>query len=364
MLKYVLRQYLSCIRYKKPFSSTPYSLGMKMYKETNVAKKSKLRVFLDLYKLSKYWKAFPDSYFRFGMFKKDYTDFDKMKSFVPQNAYYPYSKVKDTRYNLLIDDKIIFHDIMSYYGLPVPKRYFTFRNNAFRDSFKILDNKEVDAIINSIKDERIFVKRSSGGGASGISIFTRTDGGIYIDEDGIEVSAEMIKKKFNSESIIFEKQIRQEKTLAQFNPDTVNTIRILTYKHQIISATVRFGGKGGFIDNLSRGGVAVSCDINTGELGEYGMRMYDIRKYYDHPDSKIKFKGVRITQWNDIVNLVYKTMELLPYYTSVGFDIATTESGPVIIEINTGAGIGLSQIGREYGLANIFRKNANPPHRI
>ena len=356
MLKYVLRQYLSCIRHKKPFSSTTFSRGMKMYKETQIAKKSKIRVFLDLYKLSKYWNAFPDSYFRFGMFRKEYTDFDKMASFVPQDAYYPYSEVKDARYNLLIDDKIIFHDIMSYYGLPVPKRYFTLKNNVFRDASRILSNEEVDTILKNITDERIFIKRSSGGGASGISIFTRKESGVYIDEEGVEVSADMIRQKYNGGCFIFEKQIMQEKTLAQFNPDTVNTIRVLTYKNKIISATVRFGGKGGFIDNLSKGGVAVNCDVNTGELGEYGMRMYDINKYYEHPDSKIKFNGVIVTQWNDIVNIVNKTMELLPYYTSVGFDIATTDDGPVVIEINTGAGIGLSQIGREYGLADIFLK--------
>ena len=327
-----------------------------MYRECQVEKKSKTRVLLDLYKLSRYWKVFPDSYFRFGMFTKDYTDFDKMKSFVPQEAYYPYSRVKDARYNLLIDDKIIFHDIMSYYDLPVPKRYFTFRDNIFRDASKILNDNEVDSILKGISDERIFVKRSSGGGASGIFIFTKKYDGIYIDEEGVEVNAKSIRQKYNGGCFIFEKQIKQEKTLAQFNPDTVNTIRVLTYKNEIISATVRFGAKGGFIDNLSKGGVAVNCDINTGELGEFGMRIYDINKYYEHPDSKKKFKGFKVAQWDEIKELVNKTMQFLPYYTSVGFDIATTDEGPIIIEINTGAGIGLSQIGKEYGLADVFQK--------
>lgn len=354
MLRYIIKQYISCIHHKKPFSSVPFSRGMKMYKEVVSGKKSIFRIFIDIYRLSKYWKVFPDSYFRFGMFMKDYTDFDKMKSFIPQQAYYPFSKAKDARYNLLIDDKILFHDIMSYYGLPVPKRYFIYRNGEFRNASKILTNDEVNSILKNINDDRIFVKLTSGGGASGIFIYTKKENGIYVDDKKNEVSAEMIKEKYRETDLIFEEQIKQDKILAQFNPDTVNTIRILTYKDKIASATVRFGGKGDFIDNLSKGGVAVSCDIETGELGEYGMRIYDINKYYEHPDSKIKFKGVRISQWEEIKNIITKSLNLLPYYKSVGFDIATTDEGPVIIEINTGAGIGLSQIGREYGLADTF----------
>lgn len=54
---------------------------------------------------------------------KDYTDIDKMKSFIPQKVYNFYSADKDSRYHLLIDDKILFHDFLSYYGLPVPTRF-------------------------------------------------------------------------------------------------------------------------------------------------------------------------------------------------------------------------------------------------
>lgn len=37
---------------------------------------------------------------------------------------------------------------------------------------------------------------------------------------------------------------------------------------QVISAAVRFGRTGGFVDNTAKGGVAVSLDIKTGRLGE------------------------------------------------------------------------------------------------
>ena len=86
------------------------------------------------------------------------------------------------------------------------------------------------------------------------------------------------------------------------------------------------------------------------------MRMYDIKKYYSHPVSLLKFEGVIVTQWPEVRALIELTLHYLPYYNSVGFDIATTDDGPIILEINTGAGINLSQTGK-YGLENFFLNN-------
>lgn len=332
--------------------------GIHLYRITPTdIKKSPFTCLKEVIMLFNYWDAFPDSYFRFGMFLKEYNDKDKMKSFVPQGAYYRYSTDKDVCYHILIDDKIIFHDIMTQYGLPVPKRYFTFREGVFRQGADLITDMEVDTILKGISDERIFVKKFTGGAASGVSIFTKKEDGVYVDKDGDIVNAAMIRNKYANQDFFFEKQIIQETVLSQFNPDTVNTIRVLTYKNKVISATVRFGGKGEYVDNVSANGVAVSLDIETGVLGDYGMKMYStIEHFYEHPNSRLKFKNTKVTQWFEVKRLVEKTLKYMPYYKSVGFDVATTENGPVIIEINTGAGINLSQMGKEYGLAKFFVK--------
>lgn len=328
-----------------------------LYKKTSsTIKKTPIRCIKDIIMLFKYWDAFPDTYFRFGMFLKEYSDKEKMKSFVPQGAYYRFSADKDIRYHILIDDKIIFHDIMTHYGLPVPTRYFTFRNGEFRNGSKLITDEEVDTIIESITDNLIFVKRFTGGAASGVSILTRNNDGAFIDAKGRKISASMIRRDYSGQDFFFEKQIIQEQVLNKFNSSTVNTIRVLTYKNKVISAAVRFGRKGSFVDNTAKGGIAVSLDIQTGILQSYGMREYDLNHYTEHPDSHLKFKDTYVAQWPEIKYIVEKTLKYLPYYQSVGFDIATTNAGPVIIEINTGAGIYLSQMGKEIGLRDYFNK--------
>ena len=80
-----------------------------------------------------------------------------------------------------------------------------------------------------------------------------------------------------------------------------------------------------------------------------------VERFYEHPDSHIKFKDTLVVQWTAVKEIVEKTLRYLPYYCSVGFDVATTPDGPVILEINTGSGINLSQMGKDYGLAYVFK---------
>ena len=346
------------VKYRNPerYYASAFFKGFHFYKSVkNVRKKSYLVVLKEVRSQYYHWgEVFPDTYFRFGMFLENCTDQRRMLSFIPREAYYRYAKDDDPRYHVLIDDKILFHDIMMHYGFPVPQRFFIFRNNEFRSGNQLLTDEQVDSIISSVNDERIFVKRYTGGCASEISIFKRGEYGKYYSEEGDLVSSSLIRSKFKNQDYIFEKQLQQDEVLKQFNPDTVNTIRVLTYKNKVISATVRFGGKGSFVDNYSQGGVAVSLDIESGVLGDYGMRDYDITHYTEHPDSHLKFKGVQVTQWNDAKMLVERVCKYMPYYNSVGFDVATTINGPVIIEINTGAGTNLSEAGKDEGLARFF----------
>lgn len=363
-LKFVLKNLIKGKLRLSFAEKSPVYRGLRFYNSVKTGKKPLKQVYVECKKLYNYWDGcWPDTYFRFGMFVEGYGDEEKMCSFVPQDAYYRYSKqtTDELKYNLLIDDKILCHDMLSFYGFPVPERFFVFRNNEFRSKDRILSDAEVDEILSTVDDKRIFVKKFTGGAASGISILQRNENqagnqvGFY-DKSGMFFTAATIREKYSKQSIIFEKQIKQHPVLSCFNPETVNTIRVLTYENKVIAATIRFGRKGSFVDNTAKGGIAVALDIETGELGSWGMREYEIEHYYEHPDTHLKFKGVKIDLWPQVKSLVETVSQFMPYYRSVGFDIALTLNGPIVVEINTGAGVYLSQMGYEYGLGKFFKK--------
>ena len=262
---------------------------------------------------------------------------------------------------ILINDKILFHDMMSYYGLPVPKILFVFKNDSFFINNRDVTDEEIDRALCSRTDTRIFIKLPSEGAARGVFIMTKKDDG-YIFNDK-KVTAQSLRSFFKGETLFFEEQIEQEPVLKSFNPDTINTIRVLTKnvggKKEIVMAAARFGRKGQYVDNMCAGGIAVRIDIKTGALGSYGERRFESKRYTVHPDSEIPFKGVVIPQWEEIKKVVYETLSCFPPYRSLGFDIATTPNGLVVLEINTGAGVNLAQVGGEYGIADSFKMGKN-----
>ncbi len=352
-LYYACREYLSAILRKRDVTHTDVYKSIQCWKSNRGGRKSLITSLLEADRLARYWHCFPDVYFRFGMFMEDFTDKELMKSYLPQGAYGQITMDKNLSYHIMIDDKILFHDIMTAYNLPIPERYFVYEAGTFRLHDKILDDQEVEAILSAASGDRIYIKRYRGGAASGISIATRSPVG-YVLENGLALSADVIRKTFGDSNYIFEKQLVQDSVLASFNSDTVNTLRIMTYKDKVVSCSVRMGRKGSFVDNAAKGGIVCSLDMETGRLEEYGLREYDLTKYYEHPDSHLKFDGVLVPQWPAAKALVEKTIRIMPYFKSVGFDVATTIDGPVIIEINSGTGVYASQMGKKRGIADRF----------
>lgn len=342
-------------RHKDWKESEPYKCGEMYTNYKGEDKKSKIQVFRELVALSRFWKCYPESYFIYSMFKTDFTSMERMKSFVPSGAYARYCRNSEPKYQILIDDKILFHDVMKKYNLPVTERFFSYRFGNFKRDGQFITDAEVDNILAGITDNRIFIKRNMCGEGSGISVADKKEDGFYT-EDGIKLTAHNIRTNFKDDQYLFEKMVVQDQATAQFNPSSLNTCRIITYNNKAVACGLRIGRAGSYIDNAAKGGIVVSVDMETGRLGEFAQRRFDTNKYYEHPDTHVKFKDVVIPHWKEIIDAVNTTCKHIPYYSSVGFDVACTPDGPVIIEVNTGTGSSAPQLGKEFGTADCFLK--------
>lgn len=368
-----LKRFLNRIRGKSLSSNQlmteeDYRAGWELYERTDSSiKKPKRQVVKELNKLCKYWHCFPDTYFRLGMFLKEYTDWNRMVSFLPQIAAVRYESQSEYRgYNILLDSKILFNELLSSLGFPVSKTVFRYANKRFFVNGEEKSDGEIDALLRDYPYGGIFAKPSTGSCAQGIFVLSKsetgqlrirrnkqsedikTSGGIYIRSLCVE------------ENFQFEEQLKQDKEWSRFCPDTINTIRVITInptgeKEIIVGAAARFGRMGGYVDNLAQGGVAVSIDTKTGELYEFGMREYDLTKYYEHPDTHRMFAHEKVPYWEQIKDLIHCVSIVMPPLRMIGWDIALTENGPVIVEMNTGTGVYSVQMGPKYGIAEYFK---------
>jgi hypothetical protein len=140
------------------------------------------------------------------------------------------------------------------------------------------------------------------------------------------------------QDFLVQRCIRQHASLAVFHSQSLNTVRIITYRFQgeiyVLAATFRMGN-GSYVDNGHAGGLL--CGVNT-ETGELTSFAYDVsfRKYDQHPLSGIAFRHQAVFRFDRMKRLALGLHDRLNYFDVLSFDVCLLEDGsPCLIEINT-----------------------------
>jgi len=162
--------------------------------------------------------------------------------------------------------------------------------------------------------------------------------------DGVKVvNSDRLEEILNkcSKDYIVEDFIEQHHLINKIFSGSVNTIRILTLKKNdrdfdAITAILRVGKREDvFVDNNSAGGLTIGVDIGSGTLKK-GYTYYEFGQdeYTYHPKTKYKFYGKHIPFFKEVKEIAVSAHRYVPMFTIVGWDIAITENGPIIIEGN------------------------------
>lgn len=173
--------------------------------------------------------------------------------------------------------------------------------------------------------------------------------------DNLEKLFNEIKEK-HSTGFMLEEWIPQHPVLAEIYPDAVNCLRVVTVydgkKAHLITGGVTFGTETE-IANGSQPSIVAPVDFQTGVMykpaATFGSDLYEC-----HPKTNVKIVGVKLPYWNETVEMIETACKKVPTVGYVGWDIAITPDGPVIIEGNTTPGYKYYQIPKhlDNGIGN------------
>ncbi len=139
------------------------------------------------------------------------------------------------------------------------------------------------------------------------------------------------------ESGLCEEFVVQHKDVSALYPHSVNTYRVVTVltegEAHIVYAFIRIGNGGRFVDNINAGGMAAPINIQSGII-EYPAFDKDSIYYETHPYTNCAIKGWQLPFWKESVQMVLKAAKVIPQVGYVGWDVAVTENGPLLIEGN------------------------------
>lgn len=161
--------------------------------------------------------------------------------------------------------------------------------------------------------------------------------GIYrMAAEGMDIS-ECFQKVIAGGPCVVEQCIDQASEMAQFHPQSVNTIRISTFNNagavKILFSMSRTGIGDSVVDNLAQGGIIALINTESGKIQSDGYtKNGDI--YQTHPDTGCVFNGFQVPYWPDLLHTVLKAAQAFPQHNYICWDFALTGSGWIMVEAN------------------------------
>lgn len=162
---------------------------------------------------------------------------------------------------------------------------------------------------------------------------------------------------------MLEEWIEQHRVLSEIYPNAVNCLRIITvYDGKLtdfLTGGVTFS-LDSEIANGSKPSIVAPVDFETGILykpaATFGSPLYT-----NHPTTGARILGVQLPFWEETVNMLKRASERVPSVGYIGWDVALTPNGPILIEGNTTPGYKYYQIPKhlENGIGNKAKYEKN-----
>lgn len=291
-----------------------------------------------LYFAKIYYGVSPSEYF---LFRFDTISEEKRRTFV--GSYEKdrlCSKINTNERNKLADKYEAYQTFKPYYHREVikvdPAKGF--------DEFEAFAKKHKSFMIKAIRK------------AKGHDVFR-------IDMTGEEQIPELEEKMRSLGLCVVEECLVQAKEMAALHPQSVNTIRYASFfddgKLTRMFAMLRMGCGESRIDNAGMGGIVTSVDVETGIAKTNGNRENG-EQYEKHPDTNITIKGFQVPRWDELSALIEELVRVVPGQKFIGWDMALTDDGWVMVEGNSRPMLTGVQNCEQKGVRELINKTLVP----
>ncbi len=196
--------------------------------------------------------------------------------------------------------------------------------------YKLITNEEAVAELSKY-DSFIIKPTNDSGGGKGVRK-------IRI-ENGVTKQGEKLAELLDSygQDYVVQEIVEQYEPLNKLNANSLNTMRIITYRDVkgefvFLGAFIRFGINNAEVDSGGRGGLI--CKVtNDGLIND---RIFHLKSFKRTSlKSFLNLEGIYVPNFSKVIDFCYSLHSKLNYFDLCGWDIAIGKDGkPVFIELN------------------------------
>lgn len=164
-------------------------------------------------------------------------------------------------------------------------------------------------------------------------------GGLSVEKIETNASTDLkalYDKLVNNKQYLLEELVEQVDYMSKLYPCAVNTIRLVTVRYKekthLVCSVIRIGNNGNNVDNFHSEGMFSTISEN-GIINKPAIDR-NTNEFVVHPYTNTPIVGFKIKDYDKLIDLVKKASEVVPEVGYVGWDVAISKNGPVLIEGN------------------------------
>lgn len=282
-------------------------------------------------------------YEHYKLYRKDKEFRETFLSYAKAERYW--EVLNPRKYACLARDKFIGHCLLETLGIPTSNIIAYYNPEcAYATGTTVYQYNQLARLLRDSGKKSFVIKPSTDSAhGEGVTIcrelIEENEQLVICKTDGTHVP---LQNFLGNTPLLFETLIPQTGQFSDFNSSSLNTVRIMTALYpdnsvKVFAGFIKIGRKGSDIDNAGNGG-NIDCGVNVDNGQLYNAIQFnswkDICKIDMHPDSQKHLEGIYIENWDLIKEQLKHFQGLIPQLKTIGWDVAITENGPVIVEIN------------------------------
>lgn len=269
----------------------------------------------------------------------------------------------------LVEDKLRFHEACRQAGLPTPALCGVYArgDDTPPQGIPLVRTKaELRKFLDALPRGRYVAKPIDGGHGRGVVIFDLAEGGFRGLEDRVKDFDRFFgllkDRKCSSVGYLIQEFVCPHPQLKSVMPGPgLGTFRVVTFlvgedEVRIPFAVLKIPVGDSVTDNFDTGysgNWVCPVDVETGTLGNAVGKTVSVRVFAEidmRPDTGAVFRHVTAPLWREVRATVTRSARAFSPLRTIGWDIAVTKDGPIIIEANWDWGDNIIEVAHGRGL--------------
>lgn len=299
----------------------------------------------------------PEAYFKFRLYTPG-LPMERKRRFVDEWARPSFYSFDDRRFYAIGTDKLLFYTLMRAWNLPAPRVIAVIHPwRVFAEAETLRDAAEIRSFFVRRGDNPFFIKRVDDIRGRGAALVRAVDpaAGLVRLGNGESVPLDDFVARHTGTrdgGFVIQELARPHSDVAAVIGDRLATVRVMTFAHEgtfkVKRALLRIPVGRSMTDNFAAGAAGnayAAIDTETGRLitATRGTGL-DQRELETHPDTGVPFARLTMPGWDSAIADIRRAASYLPGLKMAGWDLAFTDQGAMLIEVNAAPGVVLPQL--------------------